>query len=96
MEAVINKDLPDGKKYGIYNIGNSSPVNLLRFIEKIEESLGKTAQKQMMPMQLGDVNQTWADVSSLDKDFGYQPSTEIKEGISRFVAWYKNYYKVGS
>lgn len=96
MEAVINKDLPDGKKYGIYNIGNSSPVNLLRFIEEIEDSLGKTAQKQMMPMQPGDVNQTWADVSSLDKDFGYQPSTEIKEGISRFVAWYKNYYKVGS
>ncbi len=96
MEAVIKKDLPDDKKYGIYNIGNSSPVNLLSFIEEIELSLGKNAQKEMMPMQPGDVNQTWADVSNLDRDFGYQPSTEINEGISRFVAWYKDYYKIDS
>ncbi len=96
VETVIDKDLPDDRNYGIYNIGNSTPVNLLNFIEEIEDSLGKTAQKKMMPMQPGDVNQTWADVSSLNKDFGYKPSTDIKKGISRFVAWYRDYYKIDS
>ncbi|ARN76533.1 NAD-dependent epimerase [Nonlabens spongiae] len=94
VEKVIKTDLPDDRKYGIYNIGNSTPVNLLNFIEEIENSLGKTAQKIMMPMQPGDVNQTWADVSNLENDFGYKPATTISTGISRFVAWYKEYHDI--
>lgn len=94
VSATLAKDLPDGKLYGIYNIGNSQPVKLLDFIKALEQSLGKTAQKQMQPMQAGDVYQTWANVSDLKRDFGYQPSTSIQKGIAAFVDWYKAYYKV--
>ncbi|TXE21542.1 NAD-dependent epimerase/dehydratase family protein [Psychroflexus gondwanensis] len=90
--ATIEKDLPHQKKYGIYNIGNSKPVQLLEFIKALELAFGKKAIKEMYPMQDGDVNQTWADVSELQKDFGYAPSTYIQTGIDRFVEWYKEYY----
>jgi UDP-glucuronate 4-epimerase len=90
--ATLEKGLPKQKKYKIYNIGNSKPVKLLDFIEALEQSFGKTAQKEMHPMQPGDVQQTWADVSELQKDFGYTPSTDIQTGIDRFVEWYKEYY----
>ena len=80
--------------YKVYNIGNSSPVRLLDFIEAIEDELGKKAQKNMLPLQPGDVEATWADVDDLMADTGYQPATPVKEGIRRFVAWYKNFYKV--
>jgi UDP-glucuronate 4-epimerase len=78
--------------YKIYNIGNSSPVKLTRFIESLEKSLGKSAEKLMMPMQPGDVEKTWADVSALKKDYGYNPDTPVEEGIQKFVDWYKSYY----
>ena len=94
VSATLANDLPDGKCYGVYNIGNAQPVKLLDFIEALEQSLGKTAQKEMQSMQPGDVYQTWADVSDLKRDFGYQPSTSIQEGIAAFVDWYKAYYKV--
>jgi len=90
--STIIKDLPDGKLYGVYNIGNSKPIKLLDFIEALEESFDKKAVKEMYPMQPGDVKQTWADVSSLNRDFGYLPSTDIRTGIHRFVEWYKGYY----
>ncbi len=80
--------------YRVYNIGNSKPVKLLDFIEAIEDALGKRAVKNFLPMQPGDVPATWADVSDLAADFGYQPSTPVEEGIRRFVAWYKKYYKI--
>ena len=92
--ATIEKDLPQGKKYGIYNIGNSSPVKLLDFIEALEHSFEKLASKEMLPMQPGDVNQTWADVTALQRDFGYTPITDINIGIDSFVKWYKQYYKI--
>ncbi|WP_339844671.1 NAD-dependent epimerase [uncultured Dokdonia sp.] len=79
-------------KSPIYNIGNSKPVKLLDFISALESELCLTATKQMMPMQDGDVHRTWADVSSLQKDFGYEPSVSVAEGISAFVTWYKSYY----
>ncbi|WP_405252721.1 NAD-dependent epimerase [Dokdonia sp. Asnod3-C12] len=79
-------------KNPIYNIGNSKPVRLLYFISALESELGLTATKQMMPMQDGDVHRTWADVSSLQKDFGYEPSVSVAEGIAAFVTWYKSYY----
>lgn len=78
--------------YRIYNIGNQSPVDLMRFIELIEENLGKTAEKNLLPMQAGDVADTWADCSDLMSDVGYQPSTPIEVGVKKFVDWYRDYY----
>jgi UDP-glucuronate 4-epimerase len=80
--------------YRIYNIGNSRPVPLLRMIEALEAALGTKAEKKLLPMQPGDVPATWADVSDLERDFGYRPATEVEEGVRRFVAWYRSYYRV--
>ncbi|HNW83110.1 MAG TPA: NAD-dependent epimerase [bacterium] len=82
-----------GAPYKIYNIGNNTPVKLMDFIEAIEEKLGKTAQKNMMPLQAGDVPETYADVHDLVEDMHYKPSTDIKTGISNFIDWYLEYYK---
>ena len=78
--------------YKVYNIGNSSPVNLMDFIEAIEESIGKKAIKELMPIQAGDVPVTWADVSDLENELGYKPDTPVKVGVKRFVDWYKGFY----
>mgnify|MGYP000574251692 CR=1 FL=1 len=78
--------------YKIYNIGNNSPVHLMDFIRAIEEKIGKEAIKEFMPMQPGDVQKTWADVSDLMKDFDYKPATDISTGVGRFVDWYRAYY----
>jgi UDP-glucuronate 4-epimerase len=80
--------------YKVYNIGNSSPVHLMDFIMAIEEELGKTAEKNYLPLQPGDVPKTWADVESLRNDLGYQPDTDIKVGVRKFIQWYREYYKV--
>jgi UDP-glucuronate 4-epimerase len=80
------------KKYSLYNIGNSKPVKLLDFIEAIEHKTGKTAIKEMKPMQPGDVEQTWADVDDLIRDFNYKPETSIEKGVGEFVDWYIGYY----
>jgi UDP-glucuronate 4-epimerase len=81
--------------YKIYNIGNNSPVHLMDFIKAIEEQTGKEATKEFMPMQPGDVPKTWADVSELMNDFDYKPATDIREGVGRFVDWYRDYYIEG-
>lgn len=80
--------------YRVYNIGNNAPVKLLDFITAIEKALGVEAIKQMMPMQPGDVPSTCADVSALVKDVDFKPATSVQDGIDRFVAWYRDYYKV--
>lgn len=80
--------------YKIYNIGNNQPVELLKFIETIEEKCGKKAEKIFMPMQAGDVVATYADVSDLMKDTGFSPATPLEVGIGKFVDWYRNYYKI--
>lgn len=80
--------------YRIYNIGNNQPVELLRFIEVLEDCLGVKAEKQMMPMQPGDVPATYADIEDLAKDVGFKPSTPIEVGIRHFVDWYRSYYQV--
>ena len=80
--------------YKIYNIGNSSPVRLMDFIEAIETKLGIEAKKEMLPMQPGDVPMTWADTSDLEANLEYRPDTPIKEGVGRFIDWYKSYYKL--
>jgi UDP-glucuronate 4-epimerase len=79
--------------YAIYNIGNSSPVRLTDFIEAIEKAVGREAIKELMPIQPGDVEKTWADVSALARDFNYYPGTPVEEGIRHFVDWYREYYK---
>jgi UDP-glucuronate 4-epimerase len=81
--------------YKIYNIGNNQPVELMRFIEVLETQLGKKAEKKMMPLQPGDVPETYADVEDLVRDVGFKPSTPIEIGIERFVTWYREYYRVG-
>jgi UDP-glucuronate 4-epimerase len=78
----------------VYNIGNDSPVRLLDFIGAIEAALGMKAKKNLLPMQPGDVPVTWADVSPLERDFGYRPETPLEEGIERFVRWYREFYGV--
>jgi UDP-glucuronate 4-epimerase len=80
--------------YRLYNIGNNQPVELMYFIECIENALGKKAQKNMLPLQLGDVPRTFADVDALVADIGFQPKTPIEQGIGRFVDWYKDFYRV--
>lgn len=78
--------------YRLYNIGNSRPTNLLSFIDAIERSVGRTAQKNLLPLQPGDVPATWADVSDLTVATGYAPSTSVDVGVPRFVEWYRRYY----
>jgi UDP-glucuronate 4-epimerase len=80
--------------YRLYNIGNQQPVELMRYIEVLEECLGRKAEKNLLPMQLGDVPDTWADVGDLVADVGYRPSTPVEEGVRNFVEWYLDYYKV--
>ena len=83
-----------GAPYRIYNIGSNSPQPLMRYIEVLEDCLGVEAQKNMLPMQLGDVKDTYADVSNLIADVGYKPDTSIDVGVKRFVEWYRNYFKI--
>jgi len=78
--------------YKVYNIGNSAPVRLMDFIEAIEAALGKTARKNMLPMQPGDVPATWADVADLEAELNYRPGTPIRQGVDNFVSWYKDFY----
>jgi len=80
--------------YRIYNIGNNNPVELLRFIEVLEECLGRTATKNLLPIQAGDVPATFADVDDLMQDVGFRPATSIEDGIRRFVDWYRGYFNV--
>lgn len=80
--------------YKVYNIGNNKPVSLMRFIEVLEESLGKKAVKNMLPMQPGDVPITYADVDDLIKDVGFKPAMPIEAGIKKFVEWYRSYYQI--
>mgnify|MGYP001827237388 CR=1 FL=1 len=86
--ASMDRPVP----YAVYNLGNSRSVDLLYFIECIEKELGKKAEKKMLPMQPGDVVETYADISESERDLGFQPATRIEEGIASFINWYKSYY----
>lgn len=81
-----------GVSYKLYNIGNNKPEKLMDYIETLERCLGKTAVKEFLPMQPGDVYQTYADVTDLMRDYDFKPSTTIEDGLSRFVQWYREYY----
>jgi len=90
-------DKPDASTslapYRLYNIGNNATVELMRFIELLEENLGKKAEMNMLPMQPGDVPETYADVQGLVADVGYKPDTSIEDGIKKFILWYRDFYK---
>ncbi|MDC1470213.1 NAD-dependent epimerase [Gammaproteobacteria bacterium] len=91
----LNPDPGSSKApWKVYNIGNNNPVNLLDFIKVIERFLGKEVQKELLPMQPGDVADTYADVQNLVDEFNFQPSTSIEEGIEKFITWYKDFYRV--
>jgi UDP-glucuronate 4-epimerase len=79
--------------YRVYNIGNHQPVQLLRYIEVLEECLGRKAERNLLPLQAGDVPDTYADVSALQRDTDYSPSTSIETGVRRFVDWYRDFYR---
>lgn len=91
-------DVPDSATstapYQLYNIGNNNPVELMRYIEVLEECLGKKAEKNMLPLQPGDVPATYADISDLVRDVNYKPDMSIEQGIANFVDWYRGYYKI--
>ena len=90
--------------YAIYNIGNNNPENLLEFVEILQQELIRAevlpadydfeAHKELVPMQPGDVPVTYADTSALERDFGYKPSTSLRDGLRKFAEWYKDFYKV--
>ena len=90
--ATIN--LENTKKYSLYNIGNSKPIQLMDFIEAIENQTGKIAVKQMLPMQPGDVDRTWADIDDFVHDYNYKPNTSIDKGVENFVKWYLSYFNI--
>lgn len=92
IELVIDKAPKGEDPYKIYNIGNNKPERLMYFIETLENSIGKKAKKEFLPMQPGDVYQTYADISELEKDFGFKPKTSIEDGLKKFADWYKEYY----
>ena len=94
-QTCLGQNLPADRStapYKVYNIGNNNPVKLMDFIEAIENKLGKTIEKNMMPIQPGDVPATYADVNDLVEDLGYKPQTPIQEGINKFVDWYLEFF----
>jgi UDP-glucuronate 4-epimerase len=100
IEGKLVKKLDPKKKntssihWKVYNIGNSNPVNLIDYISQLESEFGIIANKEFLPMQPGDMKDTFADVEDLVNDFGYKPETSVQEGIARFVNWYKDYFKI--
>lgn len=95
---ILEKDttarIKNDQGYKVYNIGSNNSVKLLDFIEAIEENLGVKGKRELLPMQPGDVEKTWANVDDLINDYGYSPDTTIKKGIANFISWYKNYYRI--
>ena len=95
-----NSHMPDpgtsAAPWRIYNIGNNQPVELLDYISALEKGLGKIAEKQLLPLQAGDLQDTYADVTDLVEEFSYQPKTTVNEGVQKFVEWYQDYYRLNS
>jgi UDP-glucuronate 4-epimerase len=97
VNADWDSDCPDPATskapYRIYNIGNNNPVELMHLISTLEQALGRTAEKRLLPLQMGDVPATYADVEALVQDVGFAPKTPIETGVQRFVAWYQDYFR---
>jgi len=93
-DAISADPATSNAPYRVFNIGNNNPVPLLEFIGAIEDALGQTAEKRLLPLQDGDVPATYADTSLLNDWVGFVPGTSVQEGVSRFVAWYREYYRI--
>jgi len=93
-DAIAPSPAISNAPYRLYNIGNHRPVELLRYIEVLEDCLGRKAERRLLPLQPGDVPDTYADVEALVRDTGYSPSTPIEVGVKRFVDWYREFYRV--
>lgn len=92
IAALFKENKNDSSLYELYNIGNSKPVKLLEFISEIENCIGRIAKKEFLPMQAGDVEKTWADITDFKNKFDYEPNTEIGVGVEKFIEWYNYYY----
>jgi len=98
VRPAAKDEIPEGDSlspvapFRIVNIGNSDKVRLLDFVDAIEAEIGKPAARNYMPMQMGDVPATWADATLLQELTGYRPQTDVRDGIARFVTWYRDYY----
>ncbi len=92
VASVLEKDFD----FEIFNLGNGNPSGLMDFVEIIEDYLGKKAKKNFLPMQKGDVPMTYADISKAKEMLGFEPKVSLKEGVKRFVDWYKKYYKINN
>ena len=97
VRSAFNPQAPNPSlvgRYRVFNIGNSNPTPLMEYIHALEQALGITAEKQMMPMQPGDVQATAADTSALEAWVNFRPNTPVKEGVTNFVAWYRKFYGI--
>ena len=92
--AALDHPPTDDPPHRVYNLGNHRPEKLLRFIEVLEQALGRTAEKQMMPLQPGDVPESFADIEAAQRDLGFSPTIPIEEGLQRFARWYKDYNRL--
>jgi len=93
LDAGVNDPALSDAPFSLYNIGNGTPIQLMDFIATLEKYLGKKARLEMLPVQPGDVLDTWADCSDLQRDYGYKPMTTLDDGIARFVRWFREYYQ---
>ena len=91
--SIVSEKHTSQAPYKVYNIGNNQPVELMKFISVLEDKLGKKAVKNFLPMQPGDVPETFADIDDLMEDVGFKPATTIEQGIKKFINWYKDYYE---
>ena len=98
VNPVLPGDHPDPSAskapWRVYNIGNNKPEELMHVVTLLEQGFGRPAEKKLMPMQPGDVLETFADVSDLARDIGFRPQTRIEDGVAKFVAWYRDYHQV--
>ena len=97
--ATADKRPPNTSVTGghrVYNIGNNHPEDLMHMISVLEDAIGREAEKTMLPMQPGDVEATYADIEAIRRDYGFEPTTPIEEGIPRFVSWYRDYHRLGN
>jgi UDP-glucuronate 4-epimerase len=92
--ALLDSPATSTAPYRVYNIGSHRPVELLRYIEVLEQCIGRKAELRLLPMQPGDVPDTYADVEALRRDTGYAPSTPLETGAAKFIEWYRGYYGV--
>jgi UDP-glucuronate 4-epimerase len=94
LGAIDHPPKADGGCFRTYNLGRGAPVTVLDLLGEVEQAIGKRALRRNLPPQIGDVNVTYADIRAAERDLGYRPQTSLSDGISQFVAWYREYYRV--